>query len=748
MDSGSELGDTLNDVTPDLFLTESVENWRETYACPSSRLTAKNLRKVKEELTKGDLLSPQGFCQILGAQRDGGVNYEIYSHIKEIVTKSQSALRKLSAEYESAPMSDRPSYVTFSDGGVFLAASKEERAADCIAEENDHGLKIYDSILAGEFKKKDNPKAFCDNIKKVIGAATSILYNDPCRRHVYAMTLEGKQLRMWYFCRSHIAISLPFNIHKAQDDFLLFLLFLVSATKEELGFDPTVVRVIRRTGTVFRYKVGDVHYETVGDPLNQDAAFHICSRSTRVWKVQKVVRDGAGWREDERDTELHVLRDVWLYHGSTMEKDIQDQIFGKFDEGTREKVRPHFLTILHDVEVTFTTNGVEGRDITPLAPGLSFAVLDPVTENRISKGSRVSKAPLDQGAYRLPFRPSREVPKARIHVRTVFKECCEPVYGIADMITVAKCIDGAIVGLDYLRQAGFVHRDISGGNILWYAPERSEGTTAEVEATGIGKIADLEYCRPYEDSKPSEPITGTPYFLPTEYSTDTYQFFPFENDAPAQKVSFNFYHDLESLIWVYVWFLFNHVPTTPLVAHKGDKEAAKSVQDSVPTSLLADKGFQKAAKSLQASASRWFAFANDAARIYMIKGGCHEEWRELMELYAMTGTSPAPFLEEVRPVVIRQSFVSAQRELQKQEPDKRTRRWPREFFKDTPYTGFRRYIVKHFNSLASLPVTSLSEIIKPEPEGGILRKGSPVPDLPPILDVENEGHEGDHSAAE
>lgn len=246
-------------------------------------------------------------------------------------------------------------------------------------------------------------------------------------------------------------------IFKAQDDFILFLLFLVSATKEELGFDPTVVRVIRRTGTVFRYKVGDVYYETVGDLLNQDAAYHICSRSTRVWKVQKVVRDGAGWREDERDKELHVLRDVWLFRGSSMEKDIQDQIFGKFDEGTREKTWPHFLTILHDVEVSFETNGVEGRDVTPLAPGLSFAVLDPVANNRISKGSRVSNASLDQSASRLPFQPSRKAPKTRIHVRTVFKECCEPVYDIADMVTLATCVDGAIVGESSSRRNCFWH---------------------------------------------------------------------------------------------------------------------------------------------------------------------------------------------------------------------------------------------------------------------------------------------------
>ncbi|KAJ8689499.1 hypothetical protein PTI98_012400 [Pleurotus ostreatus] len=115
-----------------------------------------------KQLIKGDLLSSQGFCQTLAAQETGKVGNRIYSHIKEIVTKSQSALRQVSTEYESAQISDHPGYVTFLDGGIFLAASNEERAADCVAEEDDHELKIHDSILAAEFNKKNNLKAFFD----------------------------------------------------------------------------------------------------------------------------------------------------------------------------------------------------------------------------------------------------------------------------------------------------------------------------------------------------------------------------------------------------------------------------------------------------------------------------------------------------------------------------------------------------------------------------------------------------------
>lgn len=74
------------------------------------------------------------------------------------------------SDWDSPATLQRPQ-ITFSDGGIFLAASNEERAADCAAEEDDHELKIYDSILAGEFEKKDNPKAFFDvHIHGVQGA--------------------------------------------------------------------------------------------------------------------------------------------------------------------------------------------------------------------------------------------------------------------------------------------------------------------------------------------------------------------------------------------------------------------------------------------------------------------------------------------------------------------------------------------------------------------------------------------------
>ncbi len=149
--------------------------------------------------------------------------------------------------------------------------------------------------------------------------------------------------------------------------------------------------------------------------------------------MRKVDRHDASWSEDTIDKEIHVLRDVWLYHGSTREKDIQDRIFGKFDEGTQEKVRPHFLTIIDDVELSFEQNGVEGKDVAPIAPGLLFAILDPVSKDRISQDPELARPAylkaLSKDIYRLK------------HPRLAF---------------MSVRLDGAIVGESSFRRNSFL----------------------------------------------------------------------------------------------------------------------------------------------------------------------------------------------------------------------------------------------------------------------------------------------------
>ena len=54
------------------------------------------------------------------------------------------------------------------------------------------------------------------NEKKIAGAASELMYNDPRRRFISGITIEEHDLRFWMFNRSHIAVSQGVDFHKVR----------------------------------------------------------------------------------------------------------------------------------------------------------------------------------------------------------------------------------------------------------------------------------------------------------------------------------------------------------------------------------------------------------------------------------------------------------------------------------------------------------------------------------------------------
>ncbi|PSR78403.1 hypothetical protein PHLCEN_2v7417 [Hermanssonia centrifuga] len=166
----------------------------------------------------------------------------------------------------------------------------------------------------------------------------------------------------------------------------------------------------------------------------------------------------------------------------------------------------------------------------------------------------------------------------RKHVRTIFKHVCQSMYELSDWDTFVQCMRHLIKGLDYMRRAGWVHRDISGGNCLWDPASRQ------------GKLADLEYARPYkhESLLPHEARTGTPAFMAVEYQMRKYLYSvtaPLDNiydlSSKGESVkrltfTYNFYHDLESLIWLYAWAVYFRPPLLRVPPSSGTEELLRS----------------------------------------------------------------------------------------------------------------------------------------------------------------------------
>ncbi|KAG6834644.1 hypothetical protein H0H93_008278 [Arthromyces matolae] len=404
-------------------------------------------------------------------------------------------------------------------------------------------------------------------------------------------------MRLWHFNRSYICRSQRFNIHdKTGRRYLIaFLLLLGFAKRHELGFDPTVTRVEVQSESgspviAYRYDVEDQDnanrksYLTEGRPISESAAHHICSRATRVWKARQIMSTSEDGEISLSDT-CHVLKDVWLYSDFWGEKAIQDDIFKRLAKVDKEKgtsheseARAYFVNILNDWRVKF-----EGTsDETPGLPsGRRPASITPpeATFGPVASGS--SRAATSS---RKPSTPRTVAPeykhRTRQHCRTVYQEVCQSIYDIDDYEIALQAFIGTLLALHYLFIAGYVHRDVSAGNCLWYPDDK------------VGKLSDLEYARPYEELTGHEPRTGTPAFMAAEYLTGI-RLFPVwdgvdppdyvepkpdqsilrkhrtqkrlrpvvsQSSGAIKEVKFNFYHDVESAFWIYLWYLVHHFP--------------------------------------------------------------------------------------------------------------------------------------------------------------------------------------------
>ncbi|KAG6842842.1 hypothetical protein H0H87_009987, partial [Tephrocybe sp. NHM501043] len=207
-----------------------------------------------------------------------------------------------------------------------------------------------------EVKKHYSDANMIDDDCKLIGGATEIMYYDPRRRFIFGFTIEGNRFRLWNFNRGHEPLFL-----------IRFLIFLISATPTQLGYDPTIKRrqVIPSSDPImpsdskqpkkvvaYEYSVGNTSYLTEGGPISEISAYHINSRATRVWLVREIIPNSTPLAVKD---EYRVLKDVWFDSGAKLEMDISNDIFGRLKESDKKngttyesEARDYFMKFEHD----------------------------------------------------------------------------------------------------------------------------------------------------------------------------------------------------------------------------------------------------------------------------------------------------------------------------------------------------------------------------------------------------------------
>ncbi|KAF8907492.1 hypothetical protein CPB85DRAFT_1254269 [Mucidula mucida] len=484
-----------------------------------------------------------------------------------------------------------------------------------------HRTDIADKAGGGECKKDISERA--QNENQLVGGVARILHNDPARRFVIAFTIEGVEMRFWYFSRSHIAVSEAFDYHTNPEDFIRFIIFMTFADVIDLGYDPTLIRIRDEDDKIqYVFNVGGKSYRTIRS-LDDSSARDVVTRATRVWAARECDPITKQFLSEHEVA----LKDFWPYTGAQGEKAIQDEIYSalrvldkKIQAGVpleeiglnihpddsmtiEEYAKPFFMEILADEVVHFTREGVVYDDSAPAPdpydeefsyaafPKQASALQGTVPGTTRSRHVRGKTPPKDAVPDRI------HAHQGRTHRRIVFKDCCMTLYDVANnCIVYTEAMLDLLEGLNCLRLAGFVHRDISPGNCLVL------NTSGGIQV----KISDLEYARRYDvDSSQLAPLTGTPGFMAVEYQKRRHRFLPDDNgpktpppqfqalsfrnlkaralpdtpllpdelDTRAPKwFRFNFLHDVESVLWLYCWLLFNTIP--------------KSIEGSVSTEDL------------------------------------------------------------------------------------------------------------------------------------------------------------------
>ncbi|KAF8582551.1 hypothetical protein K439DRAFT_1635200 [Ramaria rubella] len=408
-----------------------------------------------------------------------------------------------------------------------------------------------DIALSAEYKKSNTGEDTDDNAQKIIWSMHHIMRSDPCRRFTFGFTVENTQMRIWFACRSRVFVTAAFNFILDHDTVIRFFIACAYATEAELGWDPTVQRIYVDGEPQYKFTVHDVeganHVETVFRTTRVLADFSagaLRGRGTRVFEAFQL-------GSDPRDDTPVVIKDSWVDIDRAKEGGIRSKFESEADGEDKAKIQQYFMTVLHYGEVMINGQADRTLDVMlrgqELPEGSEFK-LNLKDATTVSRPSSIGAHPSVPSLARAPHKSVRY--QHKVHYRIVFKEVGMPIHSVTGQLDIFQTLEDATSGLELLHRYGWVHRDISSGNLL--------------VVRGRGKISDLEYTKKTSEHSDHNIRTGTMDFMSLEVEALKYLFHDDDSLVPSQirtLFHYNPLHDLESLWWIGVWMMFYHRPT-------------------------------------------------------------------------------------------------------------------------------------------------------------------------------------------
>ncbi|KAF8874610.1 hypothetical protein BD779DRAFT_1566012 [Infundibulicybe gibba] len=225
--------------------------------------------------------------------------------------------------------------------------------------------------------------------------------------------------------------------------------FLTYASEEQLGYDTTMHRVPNSAGELV-IKIGNRWFQTK-ELLADFSADSLLGRGTRVWR---------GFFLDAPEAPA-VFKDCWAERDCRLEGDVLETLRGEY-----AKLGP-------------TERNFDDYFLTTIEHGTAKLKLPKTDELLVLTSFGLGPSP--QEVTRVQHRSSRW----RRHYRISFNEVGTPLCDVVELKDHLRALRDAMIGIEILHKLGYVHRDVSSGNVL-LCEER-------------GKLSDLEYCKPFSE---------------------------------------------------------------------------------------------------------------------------------------------------------------------------------------------------------------------------------------------------------
>ncbi|KAJ3774291.1 hypothetical protein FB446DRAFT_729523 [Lentinula raphanica] len=480
---------------------------------------------------------------------------------------------------------------------------------------------VYDIANPYQFKKDHGVTQIIEDFSKVLFDMEQVLARDPRRRFTFGTTIENRTTRLWFLSRATLLRSTSFDFMTDRRLLVHLFLSLAFSSLQDLGWDTTMSLSHVDSSRRRQYNI-DVngHTFTTMEVLSDASADSPLGRATRVWKVK------------DSDGKERVLKDVWLETDRKEEHVILEEILEstklikpdpELDVNYYEELQKRMLKPTAHCRVLVDDKTVEGdpakgqpddtgvimlrgydlgsaklvkllpdRASTPAPPpSITYSMpgdrdFVPLSSSRLADGlDDANSEHLDSSVVSSPQDTLEQVDQTdainaaqrkvvtypgrhRYHYRIVFEQCATTMYDERSLGNVLNALLEVSRALWIMYLAGWVHRDISGGNVYWF------------EHGQMGLLGDFEYAVRNTDERRHDVRTGTPFFMAAETIGDSYIYAKSKNELRVGKVffkleekqetefpvvddpksalafSYNPLHDLESIWWILVYVLF------------------------------------------------------------------------------------------------------------------------------------------------------------------------------------------------